>query len=318
MTSTQSETPEGGGQVGSADAELLRLEAELLRFIEEIDAGKHPVADDDAGDKPIGRMAEMELVIAQCPAHTPAGVAVKVRRLKDSFEKGKAEWDRPLFNTALDALARLSREQEATDAEIVSMWHEYRAFITEHEAALIAADRAGKTGLDDEKANASFAQASELVERILATQARTPAGIAVKIKLADEVEGFEKDTKENPQLTAPQAVMSALHDLERLSGPFVPAAGDDAELFELHNEWKRLEKAAEKTNTDADWKTAFDTERRFLETPARTLEGVLFKLRYGCESTVYELEYATEDGTPAAPPAVRAALADLERMAGRA
>ena len=90
------------------DAELLRLEAELLRFIEEIDAGKHPVADDDAGDEAIKRMAEMELVIAQRPAHTPAGVAVKVRRLKASFEDGKANWDRPLFYTALDALARLA------------------------------------------------------------------------------------------------------------------------------------------------------------------------------------------------------------------
>ncbi len=90
------------------DAELLRLEAELLRFIEEIDAGEHPVSDDDAEDHAIARMAEMELVIAQRPAHTPAGVAVKVRRLKASFEKGRAEWDRPLFNTALDALERLA------------------------------------------------------------------------------------------------------------------------------------------------------------------------------------------------------------------
>ncbi len=107
MTS-QHEIPEGGGQTTSDDTELLHLEAELLRFIEEIDAGKHPVADDDAVDEQVARVAEMELAIAQRPAHTPAGVAVKVRRLKVSSEDGETEWDRPLFNTALDALERLA------------------------------------------------------------------------------------------------------------------------------------------------------------------------------------------------------------------
>ena len=69
---------------------------------------------------------------------------------------------------------------------------------------------------------------------------------------------------------------------------------------------------------DAAWKVAYAAETRFLGTPARTVAGLLLKLRVGCESTVYELEYAAEDGTPAAPPAVLAALADLERLAGRA
>ncbi len=90
------------------DAELLRVEAELLRLIDEVNADEHPVPDDDAGDEAIERIAEMELVIAQRPAHTPAGVAVKVRRLRASYECGKADWDRPLFNTALDALERLA------------------------------------------------------------------------------------------------------------------------------------------------------------------------------------------------------------------
>ena len=202
----------------TADAELLRLEAELLRFIEEIDAGKHPVADDDAVDEQVARVAEMELAIAQRPAHTPAGVAVKVRRLKVSFEDGETKWDRPLFDTALDALARLSREQEATDAELVEMWCRYSALIAEHNAALIAADRRGETGLDDVKANATFEQASELCERILVTQARTPAGIAVKLKIAAGVDSMEKDAKEHPTLEVPRAVLSALADAERLAG----------------------------------------------------------------------------------------------------
>ncbi len=92
----------------------------------------------------------------------------------------------------------------------------------------------------------------------------------------------------------------------------------DAELFELHNEWKRLEKAAEKSETDADWQTAFAVEDRFLESPARSLAGVLFKLRIGCESRNYEVVYPDKGDQPSGPPAVLAALRDLERMAGGA
>ncbi len=92
----------------------------------------------------------------------------------------------------------------------------------------------------------------------------------------------------------------------------------DAELFKLHKEWKRLEKAVEKTDTKADWQATFDAEHRFLETPAHTLPGVLLKLRVGCLPEHYGVEYQAEDGTSIAPPAVLAALRDLERMAGGA
>ncbi len=207
MTTTQSETPERGSQAVSADAELLRLEAELLRLIEEVNADDYPGADDDAGDEAIGRIAEMELAIAQRPAHTPAGVAVKVRRLRVSYEGGKADWDRPLFNTALDALARLS-------------------------------------------------------------------------------------------------------------GPFVPPAGDDAEVLKAYEEWKCLQGIAEKTETDAAWQATFAAEHRFLETPAHTLANVLLKLRVGCEPWNYEVVYPDRGDQPSGPPAVLATLRDLERMAG--
>ncbi len=69
---------------------------------------------------------------------------------------------------------------------------------------------------------------------------------------------------------------------------------------------------------DAAWQAAYDAERRFLETPARTPAGVLLKLRAGCLREHYELEYQAEDGTPTAPTAVLAALRDLERMVGGA
>ncbi len=118
----------------------------------------------------------------------------------------------------LPPLASVSVEADAAgdDAELVETWRRYSALMAEHEAALIAADRAGKTGVGDEKADASFAQASELRERILVTQARTPAGIAVKLKIAAEVDSMH--AKEYPGLVVPRAVLSALADLERMAG----------------------------------------------------------------------------------------------------
>ncbi len=209
------------------------------------------------------------------------------------------------------------KEQETADAEILSMWHKSCALMAEHEALLVAFDKAGGSGYYEE-ADPPYHQAAELIERILVTQARTPAGIAVKLRIAEQTDGWEKDTKEQPNWWVPRAGMSALHDLERLSGPFVPPTGDDAEVFKAYEAWKRLEKAAEKTDNKADWKTALDAERGFLESPARTLAGVLSKLRIGCLPETYELEHQAEDGTSIAPPAVLAALADLERLAGRA
>ena len=108
----------------------------------------------------------------------------------------------------LPVILNPTAEAAQGDAELVSMWHDYRAQITKLNAALHRA----------EEGDALFAQASELVERILVTQARTPAGIAVKLKIAEEYESLEKDVRENPQLVMPRAVLSALADAERLAG----------------------------------------------------------------------------------------------------
>ncbi len=69
---------------------------------------------------------------------------------------------------------------------------------------------------------------------------------------------------------------------------------------------------------DAAWKVAYAAETRFLETPARTVAGLSVKLRYGCEPWNYGFEYPDTGDQPSGPPAVLAALADLERMAGGA
>ena len=94
-------------------------------------------------------------------------------------------------------------------------------------------------------------------------------------------------------------------------------AQEDPELYALYEEWKRLEKVASQGDDDAEWQATFDAERRFFETPVRTLDGLLFKLRVACQPEVYELEYS-KDGNSAPPPQVLAVLRDLERLSGRA
>ena len=96
---------------------------------------------------------------------------------------------------------------DAADAAIVSMWHDYRALID-------------KLNAEDEarEADALFDQACELIERILVTQSRTPAGIAVKLKIAEEYEELAEEAKDDPKLVMPRAVLSALADAERLAG----------------------------------------------------------------------------------------------------
>ncbi len=69
---------------------------------------------------------------------------------------------------------------------------------------------------------------------------------------------------------------------------------------------------------DEAWDAADAAETRFVETRARTVAGLLFKLRVGCQPRNYEVEYPAEGDQPSGPPAVLAVLRDLERMAGRA
>ncbi len=317
------ETPARGDQ--TPDAVFLELERRLNESRQEAAAifSAEP-ANEPAVAAVDKRGDEIERQIADTAAQSVVGVAVKLRLAAHWIKAdGSGEIKDSCALSALSDVEALLKEQEASDAEIISMGAKADALEAEHAALLIAFDKAGKVGYCEE-ADPPFKQASELIGRILDTPAHTPAGIAVKLRIADRTDGWEKDLKEDPKLLVSHAGMSAIADLERLSGPFAPPAGDDAELFELHGEWKRLEGAAEKKDLDtgtenkSDWQAAFDAEKRFLETPARTFAGVLLKLRLGCEPETYALDYHAEDGTLIAPPTVLAALADLERMAGGA
>ncbi len=225
-----------------------------------------------------------------------------------TVKEGSPEWDRLLTaRTLIEGVEELRKEgnekaQRAWRAECKSIY-----------------EREGVSELR-RKADAAWQVAYAAETRFLETPARTPAGVLLKLRAGCESRIYELEyAAEDGTPAAPPAVRSALADLERLAGPFVPAAGDDTELFELHAAWKRLEEAAEKTDSGTDWRAAFAAEDRFIKTSARTLAGLLFKLKVGCEPRNYSFEYPDEEGgPPSGPPAVLAVLRDLERMAGRA
>ena len=102
-----------------------------------------------------------------------------------------------------------------------------------------------------------------------------------------------------------------------VSGMVLDHEAPEGKLFALYEEWRRLSEIAGNGDDDAAWDAVFDTERRFLGTPAPTLAGLLFKLRYACLPECND-SCNQKDGNPAPSPAVLAVLRDLEAMVGNA
>ena len=102
-----------------------------------------------------------------------------------------------------------------------------------------------------------------------------------------------------------------------ISGMATDHGSPEDKLFALYDECRRLSEIAGNGDDDAAWAAVFDTERRFLETPAPTLASLLFKLRYACLPESND-ECYLKDGKPAPSPAVFAVLRDLEAMVGNA
>ena len=93
----------------------------------------------------------------------------------------------------------------------------------------------------------------------------------------------------------------------------------ESNLFALYEKWWRVSEIAVKGDNDnkEEWDAVWDAERRLLGTPALTLAGLLFKLRYACLPECNDSCYQ-KDGNPAPSPAVLAVLRDLEGMVGNA
>ena len=92
------------------------------------------------------------------------------------------------------------------DTKLLDMWK--RAESLEAKGNTLSGDAADRL----------FATATELQERIIDTPAATPLGIALKLRVAVNSDGLDRDVVENPRLIMPRAVVNALADAERLAG----------------------------------------------------------------------------------------------------
>ncbi len=90
------------------DAELLDLEAQVLRLIDEQNAGLCNNAQGDVSEEVVKREARLEAAIMRTVAHTPQGIAVKLRRQRYQIEDICCQ-DAGLVDSALADLERLLR-----------------------------------------------------------------------------------------------------------------------------------------------------------------------------------------------------------------
>ena len=87
------------------DAELLELERHILQETAKLDAAG--LISDDELDAWSEQLCQMETRLAEMPARTPEGIAVKLRRINEYFA-GETAYDRSYFRTAFEALRRLA------------------------------------------------------------------------------------------------------------------------------------------------------------------------------------------------------------------
>ncbi len=90
------------------DAELLDLEAQVLRLVDEQNAGLCNNAEGDVSEEVIAHEDRLEAAIMRTAAHTPQGIAVKLRRQRYWIEEIYCHDDAPRFvGSALADLDRL-------------------------------------------------------------------------------------------------------------------------------------------------------------------------------------------------------------------
>ncbi len=90
------------------DAELLDLEAQLLRLVDEQNAGLCNNAQGDVSEEVVKREERLEAAIIRTAARTPQGIAVKLRRARYWLGEVLCE-DTGLVESAIADLARMGR-----------------------------------------------------------------------------------------------------------------------------------------------------------------------------------------------------------------
>ncbi len=94
------------------DAELLDLEAQVLRLVDEQNAGLCNNAQGDVSEEVVKREERLEAAIMRTAARTPQGIAVKLRRARYWLGEVLCE-DTGLVESAIADLARMGRARSA-------------------------------------------------------------------------------------------------------------------------------------------------------------------------------------------------------------
>ncbi|MCH8112037.1 MAG: hypothetical protein IH905_08825 [Proteobacteria bacterium] len=276
------------------DAALLALDQRYLDFQTKWRAA----ADDDVSGAWQLKMYEVEKQIASTPAQTLIGVALKVAHLDDALDTGASDWDLETFKTATDALDRL------TDFRLLRLEQEHSRLM----------NRGDNTpgGLPESELDAIVARMEEIQQEVARTIAVTPADVAAKLRLLHD--GFEslKTVWGEQGWDSCLASLASMAGTPTLAPPAMPIGADTA-LFSLADECDRLHeiwrksceaysdaegamfdkkrrdepisdaerakvKEAEERN-DVDQSAYNSIEKRLLNTPAHTPQGLDTKVR---------------------------------------
>ncbi len=304
---------------------------------------------------------------AEIPAQSIEGVLVQLRMAGSHYhlmERDGEEWhDKYAHLTwqAWDGLERLVGAVAPQDARLEVLAVDYYAAYEdpilvlkrEWEARYKALDGQRDTGDDsDEARQPFFDRLRETEVKILRTQATTPAGIAVKLILwarlhcdADEVSGLSwtrKSIEGEPFDLDRLPVLSALLDLELMSQGIASSAIKelvaDEPLLALERQWREATKALNEATPESppkpspdDMTSAIsDAQEEMAATPARTIAGVLVKLRLYADlnsrppghpddmsatGPVVSIDQLPLDNLELDETAVVGAMRDLERLA---
>ncbi len=192
------------------DLERQRLEAKAQRK-------KLNIADDLPEDDPEDNRLydlcfNLEKEIAEAPAHTVAGIAVKIRVLHENHERGRDRltYEADGLRTALEALERLGGASQ-DDAKVRAL---HAAWQEAQKASTDASDRAQNAkGQPNEKVLWKLAENivhDEIAayNRFLTAPARTVPGMLLKF------DAWTTHQAEDPDPAAPLAVMRDLKRLE--------------------------------------------------------------------------------------------------------
>ena len=280
------------------DAPLIALEQERA----DLQAQANARDGDEEANAIQDRVSVLEGTIAQLPAHSPVGTAIKLRRLERTFkDKDGAPWDQQNFDTALAALDRLG------DVNLIVWEQEYfRLLAREVEIAA----RGEYPGADaDSEANVKKWQ--EVFNAIRSQPAYTTAGVAAKLRA---LRYWQTQVADNDDVWW-DSCLASLASIGAAQTPGFSAMPicDDTKLFavagecdRLHEIWaksckaysdaegpmfdkrrrgkpvsdaKRAKVSEAEAQEDAD-KTAYCAiETRLLSTPAHTPQGLAVKLR---------------------------------------